>query len=191
MMPLLKQGKHKQLPERHSSGTQQPQQNIKSNLKSHVKKKKKTNKIKLWFFPLTFSYQNPQSHYVYGSLCSSFFLQQSFDWQLLGSYCNLIYLSSLWSFCFVSSFNCFYTKGKKNIHFLLLFLLSFFFFLNPGQLCIYLFTFPNSTISGKKVIYSRGWKARELGSNYLFFNENGKTSKGGGIFPLTCAFVTY
>lgn len=127
MMPLLKQGKHKQLPERHSSGTQQPQQNIKSNLKSHVKKKK-TNKIKLWFFPLTFSYQNPQSHYVYGSLCSSFFLQQSFDWQLLGSYCNLIYLSSLWSFCFVSSFNCFYTKGKKNIHFLLLFLLSFFFF---------------------------------------------------------------
>lgn len=67
-----------QLPERHSSGTQQPRQNIKSNLKSHAKKKKK-NRIKLWFFPLTFSYQNPQSHYVYGSLCSSFFLQQSFD----------------------------------------------------------------------------------------------------------------
>lgn len=30
-----------QLPERHSSGTQQPRQNIKSNLKSHAKKKKK------------------------------------------------------------------------------------------------------------------------------------------------------
>lgn len=43
-----------QLPERHSSGTQQSQQNIKSNLKSHVKKKKKQIKLSSGSFLLHF-----------------------------------------------------------------------------------------------------------------------------------------
>lgn len=103
MMLSLMHRKHEQIPERYSAKTHQLWQNVKL---------KPWKKMKRWFLLLTFSHQNSQSHYIYCSLCSSFFLKRSFDWRLLGSHYNLIYLPSLSSFYFVSLLLLLY-KGRK------------------------------------------------------------------------------
>lgn len=110
--------------------------------------------MKQQLFLLTFSHQNPQSHYVYCSLCSSFFVKRSFDRQLLGSYFNLIYL--LFNrFYFVSSLNRFYVM-EENVPFLLPFRIFLSF------VCLRIFFLQILLFLWKKVPYVRDQLAGEL-----------------------------